>query len=68
MYDCDPLIEQDVRKQLVSIMDRYKMDIVTAGRNYNKVMAHIRLLLTRGYHSSYDCLCSVQRPTLCKHC
>uniref|UniRef100_A0A7S2Y0U7 RNA helicase n=1 Tax=Fibrocapsa japonica TaxID=94617 RepID=A0A7S2Y0U7_9STRA len=28
---------QDVRKQLVTIMDRYKMDIVTAGRNYNKV-------------------------------
>lgn len=31
------LLQQDVRKQLVGIMDRYKMDIVTAGRNYNKV-------------------------------
>jgi ATP-dependent RNA helicase DHX8/PRP22 len=28
---------QDVRKQLVGIMDRYKLDIVSAGRNYNKV-------------------------------
>ena len=28
---------QDVRKQLTAIMDRYKMDIVAAGRNYNKV-------------------------------
>lgn len=28
---------QDVRKQLVSIMDRYKMDIVSAGKNFAKV-------------------------------
>ena len=28
---------QDVRKQLVTIMDRYKMDIVSAGRNLIKV-------------------------------
>lgn len=28
---------QDVRKQLVMIMDRYKMDIVSAGRNLNMV-------------------------------
>lgn len=28
---------QDVRKQLVTIMDRYKMDIVSAGKNQNKV-------------------------------
>lgn len=28
---------QDVRKQLVMIMDRYKMEIVTAGRNLTKV-------------------------------
>lgn len=28
---------QDVRKQLVAIMDRYKMDIVSAGKNANKI-------------------------------
>eukprot|EP00741_Cyanophora_paradoxa_P023533 tig00021589_g22735.t1 len=28
---------QDVRKQLLTIMDRYKLDIMSAGRNYNKV-------------------------------
>lgn len=28
---------QDVRKQLITIMDRYKLDIVSAGRNYLKV-------------------------------
>mmetsp|Transcript_9795 Transcript_9795/g.12843 ORF Transcript_9795/g.12843 Transcript_9795/m.12843 type:complete len:1251 (+) Transcript_9795:39-3791(+) len=32
---------QDVRKQLVTIMDRYKMDIVSAGRNYAKVQRAI---------------------------
>ena len=33
---------QDVRKQLVTIMDRYKMDIVAAGKNYNKVHRRAR--------------------------
>ena len=28
---------QDVRKQLVGIMDRYKHDIVSCGKNYNRV-------------------------------
>ncbi len=28
---------QDVRKQLVTILDRYKMDIVSAGKNTNKI-------------------------------
>ncbi|KAJ3191756.1 DEAH-box ATP-dependent RNA helicase prp22 [Irineochytrium annulatum] len=28
---------QDVRKQMLGIMDRYKQDIVSCGRNYNKV-------------------------------
>lgn len=28
---------QDVRKQLISIMDRYKLDIVSCGRDYTKV-------------------------------
>jgi ATP-dependent RNA helicase DHX8/PRP22 len=28
---------QDVRKQLVTIMDRYKLDIVSAGKNYKKI-------------------------------
>lgn len=28
---------QDVRKQLVTIMDRFKLDIISAGRNYVKV-------------------------------
>jgi len=28
---------QDVRKQLLAIMDRYKLSVLSAGRNYNKV-------------------------------
>jgi ATP-dependent RNA helicase DHX8/PRP22 len=28
---------QDVRKQLLTIMDRYRFDMVSAGKNYNKV-------------------------------
>jgi len=28
---------QDVRKQLLTIMDRYRLDMVSAGKNYNKV-------------------------------
>ena len=28
---------QDVRKQLVTIMDRYKLDILSAGKNYQKI-------------------------------
>ena len=28
---------QDVRKQLLTIMDRYKLDLVSAGRNFNKI-------------------------------
>ncbi len=28
---------QDVRKQLLQIMDRYKLDVVTAGKNFNKI-------------------------------
>jgi len=39
---------QDVRKQLTSILDRYKMDIVSAGRNYKKVQRSI----TAGYFTN----------------
>ncbi|KAL7258195.1 hypothetical protein ACSBR1_004332 [Camellia fascicularis] len=28
---------QDVRKQLLSIMDKYKLDVVTAGKNFTKI-------------------------------
>ncbi|CAG8630677.1 13166_t:CDS:2, partial [Ambispora leptoticha] len=28
---------QDIRKQLLGIMDRYKQDIISCGKNYNKV-------------------------------
>lgn len=28
---------QDVRKQLVTIMDRYKLDIISSGKNYKKI-------------------------------
>ena len=28
---------QDVRKQLLTIMDRYKLDLVSAGRDYNRI-------------------------------
>jgi ATP-dependent RNA helicase DHX8/PRP22 len=36
---------QDVRKQLLQIMDRYKLDIVSCGKNYVK----IRKCITSGY-------------------
>lgn len=32
---------QDVRKQLVAIMDRYKLDLVSAGRNFKKIQMAI---------------------------
>lgn len=32
---------QDVRKQLVAILDRYKMDILSAGRNFKKIQQAI---------------------------
>jgi ATP-dependent RNA helicase DHX8/PRP22 len=28
---------QDVRKQLMAIMDRYKLELVTAGRRYDRI-------------------------------
>ncbi|OXB70162.1 UNVERIFIED_CONTAM: hypothetical protein H355_012382, partial [Colinus virginianus] len=28
---------QDVRKQLITIMDRYKLDIISAGKDYNRI-------------------------------
>eukprot|EP00735_Rhodelphis_limneticus_P008596 TRINITY_DN216_c0_g1::TRINITY_DN216_c0_g1_i1::g.1602::m.1602 TRINITY_DN216_c0_g1::TRINITY_DN216_c0_g1_i1::g.1602 ORF type:complete len:1212 (-),score=306.99,sp/Q54F05/DHX8_DICDI/62.60/0.0,OB_NTP_bind/PF07717.11/8e-30,HA2/PF04408.18/4.1e-30,Helicase_C/PF00271.26/2.3e-11,S1/PF00575.18/1.9e-10,DEAD/PF00270.24/6.7e-07,AAA_22/PF13401.1/0.0002,T2SE/PF00437.15/0.00029,AAA_19/PF13245.1/0.003,DUF1308/PF07000.6/0.015,MIP-T3/PF10243.4/0.031,Flavi_DEAD/PF07652.9/0.042,AAA/PF00004.24/1.6,AAA/PF00004.24/1.3e+ len=28
---------QDVRKQLLTIMDRYKIDVISCGKNYNKI-------------------------------
>jgi ATP-dependent RNA helicase DHX8/PRP22 len=39
---------QDVRKQLVAIMDRYKMDIVSAGKNMNRV----RKCIVAGFFSN----------------
>lgn len=36
---------QDVRKQLLSIMDKYKLDIVSCGKNFTK----IRKAITAGY-------------------
>eukprot|EP00850_Spirogloea_muscicola_P010129 SM000058S18559 [mRNA] locus=s58:491455:496651:- [translate_table: standard] len=36
---------QDVRKQLLTIMDRYKLDIVSAGRNFSR----IRKCITSGF-------------------
>ncbi|OEL27759.1 putative pre-mRNA-splicing factor ATP-dependent RNA helicase DEAH5 [Dichanthelium oligosanthes] len=36
---------QDVRKQLLTIMDRYKLDIVSAGKNFTK----IRKAITAGF-------------------
>ena len=36
---------QDVRKQLLQIMDRYKLDLVSCGRNFNRV----RMAITSGY-------------------
>ncbi|DBA04828.1 TPA: hypothetical protein N0F65_004465 [Lagenidium giganteum] len=39
---------QDVRKQLLSILDRYKMDVVSCGRNFNKV----RRAIVAGYFAN----------------
>ena len=39
---------QDVRKQLVTILDRYRMDIVSAGKNFNKV----RKCIVAGYFTN----------------
>lgn len=36
---------QDVRKQLLTIMDRYKLDVVSAGKNFTK----IRKAITAGF-------------------
>lgn len=36
---------QDVRKQLLAIMDRYRLDVTSAGRNFNK----IRKAITSGF-------------------
>lgn len=30
-------MKQDVRKQLLQIMDRYKLDLVSAGANFNRI-------------------------------
>ena len=37
---------QDVRKQLLTIMDRYKLDLVSAGKNFNKIR-QVRCVGTR---------------------
>ena len=34
---CVPLSSQHVRKQLLTIMDRYKLDLVSAGKNFSKI-------------------------------
>ncbi|KAI9895985.1 hypothetical protein PsorP6_018987 [Peronosclerospora sorghi] len=39
---------QDVWKQLLSILDRYKMDVVSCGKNYNKV----RRAIVAGYFAN----------------
>lgn len=39
---------QDVRKQLLSILDRYKMDVVSCGRNFDKV----RRAIVAGYFAN----------------
>mmetsp|Transcript_13344 Transcript_13344/g.20258 ORF Transcript_13344/g.20258 Transcript_13344/m.20258 type:complete len:1197 (-) Transcript_13344:60-3650(-) len=39
---------QDVRKQLVTIMDRYKLDIVSAGKNYKKIC----MAITAGFFTN----------------
>jgi ATP-dependent RNA helicase DHX8/PRP22 len=39
---------QDVRKQLVTIMDRYKLDILSSGKNYKKIC----LAITAGFFTN----------------
>ena len=33
---------QDVRKQLISIMDRYKLDIISGGKDYKRIRKLLR--------------------------
>ena len=37
LADAVHVLPQDVRKQLMMIMDRYKLDLVSAGNNFNKI-------------------------------
>ena len=37
---------QDVRKQLLAIMDRYKLELTSAGRDYSRICKAI----TSGYY------------------
>ena len=39
---------QDVRKQLVTIMDRYKLDILSSGKNYKKIC----MAITAGFFTN----------------
>jgi len=39
---------QDVRKQLVTIMDRYKLDILSSGKNYKKIC----IAITAGFFTN----------------
>ena len=39
---------QDVRKQLVTIMDRYKLDIISSGKNYKKIC----MAITAGFFTN----------------
>ena len=48
---------QDVRKQLLTIMDRYKLDLVSAGRNFNK----IRQVRGPGMCSAAECMLACPR-------
>jgi len=39
---------EDIRRQLVGILDRYKMDIITCGRDFNRV----RMAIVSGYFTN----------------
>ena len=39
---------QDVRKQLLTIMDRYKLDLVSAGRDFDKIRKVCKLVVVTG--------------------
>lgn len=47
---------QDVRKQLLGIMDRYKHDILSCGTNYNRIrmaITSVRCLISLDDHDAH---------------
>jgi len=64
---------QDVRKQILAIMDRHKLDILSAGKNYNKVIRWLSdafpcvCVCVCVRVCVCVCVCNIHRYSLCVH-